>query len=513
MRDCSRQTFMPHQGRNQVVLYTPHFVPEAGRRGAYYRSVPPVSLLALAGPVRDAGYDVHLLDARWDLDWKPELRERVDQLACVGITSLTGPSVADGLQFASYVRELRPDLPIVWGGWHATFAARQAAADPRVDVVVRGFGERTFVELLAAFRSGQSLRDIRGISFREGQEIIETPERPVEDINQFPPPAYDLIDPKRYIHNMRPGIRQTGVVFSRGCPFECDFCLDSRSKWLGLTVERMLAEMEYWVGLGVNQIVFLDGNFFLGKQRIVEFCEAILARGLEKKVRWSGTAVGNRVMQMDDGLLALLARAGLRSVAMGAESGSQELLDRITNKTTVEHNIEAIRRLTRHGISQYLSLMVGYPGEPADALELTLRFAHQAKRINPDAEIQVNFTTPLPGSEVFRYAVERGLVEEPRDFGDWARFDYLQPNVLHLAPAYARRVRRFVRQLRIAFPGLHVAAGGGSNEWAKRPIRRVVRWHLGRKYSASPLDGLVAGSTVPAANAPRLVLPTTKPGP
>jgi radical SAM superfamily enzyme YgiQ (UPF0313 family) len=472
-----------------------------------------VSHLALAGPVRDAGYDVRMLDARWDTDWKREVRERVDQLACVGITSLTGPSVADGLQFASYVRELRPEVPIIWGGWHATFAARQAAEDPRVDVVVRGFGESTFVELLAAFRSGRSLREIHGISFREGQEIIETPDRPLEDINRFPPPAYDLIDPARYIHNLRPGVRQAGVIFSRGCPFECDFCLDSRSKWLGLTVDRMMAEIEFWLGLGVNQIVFFDGNFFLGNQRIVEFCEAILARGLEKKFRWSGTAVGHRVVQMDDELLDLLARAGLRSMAIGAESGSQELLSRITNKTTVEHNIEAIRRLTRHGISQYLSLLVGYPGEPADALDLTFRLAHQAKRINPNAEIQVNFTTPLPGSEVFRYAVERGLVEEPRTFGDWARFDYLQPNLLQLTPAYARRVRRFVRQLKIAFPGIHVAAGGGSQEWAKRPIRRVLRWHLGRKYSRSPLEGVGAPSTARRANTPQLVLPTTKQGP
>ena len=502
---------MPHQDRNQVVLYTPHFVPEAARGNAFYRAVPPLSHLAIAGPLRDAGYDVRMLDGRWDTDWKREVRERADRLACVGITSLTGPSVAQGLEFASYVRELCPEVPIVWGGWHATFAARQAAGDPRVDVVVRGFGESTFVELLAALRSGRSLREVRGITYRDGQEVVDTPDRDLEDINHFPPPAYDLIEPRRYIHTMRAGVRQAGAIFSRGCPYACEFCLDSRNKWLGLSVERMMAEIEFWMGHGANQLCLYDGNFFLGKQRIVEFCEAILARGLEKKLRWTATAVGHRVVQMDDDLLALLARAGLVQVAIGAESGSQELLSRITNKTTVEHTIEAIRRLTRHGINQYLFFLVGYPDEPADALDRTFRLAYQAKRINPNAEIQVNFTTPLPGSEVFRYAVKRGLVEEPRTFGDWARFDYFQPNLLQHTPAYAGRVRQFVRQLNRAFPGIQVAAGGGSNEWAKRPIRRLLRWQLGRKYSVSPIEG--APSSPPCANPPQLVLPTTKPGP
>lgn len=129
--------------------------------------------------------------------------------------------------------------------------------------------------------------------------------------------------------------------------------------------------------------------------------------------------------------------------------------------------------------TQCLFLLVGYPDEPSDALDRTFRLAYQAKSINPNAEIQVNFTTPLPGSEVFRYAAERGLVEAPRTFGDWARFDYFQPNLLQHTPAYATRVRRFVRQPAIGFPGARVAAGEGSNEWAKRPIRRLVHWHLG----------------------------------
>ncbi len=285
--------------RGEIALFSPHFVPPEAQSDASYRGVPPLSHLALAGPLRDAGYRVLMLDAKWDLDWRRAIKERIDHLTCVGVTSLTGTAVRDGLEFSAFVKSLRPDLPVIWGGWHATYAARQAVEDPRVDVVVRGMGERTFPELLEAIEERRSLQSLPGIHFREGSSIFSTSDRPVEDINHFPPPAYDLIDPARYICSIGPGIRMANTIFSRGCPFACDFCLDSRNKVLTLNVDRMLADIEFWIARGANHIRFYDGNFFLGKPRIVEFCNAILARGLEKKFRWMATAVGNRVVQIE----------------------------------------------------------------------------------------------------------------------------------------------------------------------------------------------------------------------
>ena len=471
--------------KREVLLYAPHTVVPEGQSSAAYRAKPPLSHLALAGPLRDAGYGVRIVDAKWDRDWRRTIRESVDRLACVGITSLTGEAVLDGLRVSAFVKSLRPDLPVVWGGWQATFAAAQAVEDPRVDVVVRGVGERAFVEVLQALETRESLRKIAGLNFREGAKPVATPDRPPEGIDQFPPPAYDLIEPGRYILSGPGGVRMAGTIFSRGCPFACDFCLDSKSRWFGLSIDRMLADIEFWIDHGANHIRFYDGNFFLGRQRIVDFCRAILARGLESKFRWQATAVGNRIVQMDDELLALLKLAGLEQVAIGAESGSDVLLSRITNKTTVENTLEAIRRLTRHGINQYLFFMVGYPDEPEDALELTLDMALQAKGLNPDVELFMNFTTPLPGSEVFRIAVERGCVEAPRVFEDWGRFDYTRPNLLPISRGYERRVKRFQRFLGLAFPP---PAGEGLAAGLKRPVREVARWRLRRKHYGYPVE-------------------------
>lgn len=416
-------------------------------------TVPPLPHLALGGPLREAGYDVRIIDAKWEPHYLEEISATIGDAVCLGISALTGYAIADGLEVAGLAKRLRPEVPVIWGGWHPSFAARQAASDPRVDVVVRGHGERTVVELLAALEERRSLAGIRGLTYRDGTTVMETPDRPPEDLNAYPSPAYDLIDAHRYVHVWPDGARHAATIFSRGCPFQCDFCLDSRQVWRGLSIDRMQADLQFWVvRTGADDLKFYDGNFFLGRQRLVEFCRMILDGDLAGRFRWIATGVGSRLVRLDSDVLMLLRRAGCRQVAIGAESGSDELLQQITNKTTVEHTKEAVRLLTRHGINQYLFFMVGFPEEPEDALEETLRLIHHLTKINPDVEIQINFCVPLPGSEMFRIAIARGLFHEPRTFADWAQFEYTRPSLPHIAREYTERVARFVSCMKLRQP-------------------------------------------------------------
>src|SRR5262249_16062045 len=105
----------------------------------------------------------------------------------------------------------------------------------------------------------------------------------------------------------------------------------------------------------------------------------------------------------------------------------------------------------------------------------------------PNVTLFLNYVTPLPGSEVFRIAVERGHIEEPRSFEDWARFDYMQPNLIDISESYRRRVSRFQAFLSLAYPlpnRLNLAA----------PLRRVARWRLDRRYLDFPLELSVLGA-------------------
>jgi anaerobic magnesium-protoporphyrin IX monomethyl ester cyclase len=454
--------------RGKVLLYLPRHVPPENEN-AVVLAVPPLPHLALGGPLRQAGYDVRIIDAKWEPHAREEVTATLGETICLGISALTGYAIADGLEMAGLAKTLRPEMPVIWGGWHPTFAASQAAADSRVDVVVRGQGERTFVELLGALEERRSWREIPGLTYRNGSTITETPDRAGDDLNAFPPPAYDLIDAQRYIQTGPDGTRNAATIFSRGCPYQCDFCLDSRQRWRGLSMDRVREDLEFWVlWQGANNIRFYDGNFFLGRPRLIEFSQMVLDSRLAGQFQWTATGVGTRLIRLDSDLLTLLRRAGCRQVAIGAETGSDELLQQITNKTTVEHTTEAVRLLTSHGINQYLFFMVGFPEEPPDALDETFRLIYRLTEINPDIEIQMNFCVPLPGSEMFRTALGRGLFEDPRTFADWARFEYTRPSLPHISRQYQQRVGRFVSCMKLRQPVRSLMMARLINESAAR---------------------------------------------
>jgi radical SAM superfamily enzyme YgiQ (UPF0313 family) len=483
----------------RVILYQPHFVSPAAQSSADYLTTTPLSLLALGRPLQDAGYDVQLIDAKTSADVDGEIERSVPGATALGITCLTGYSVYDGLRVAAIAKRVAPDVPVVWGGWHPSFAAEQAAADPHVDVVVRGQGERAFIEVLAAIEKHAPFDAIRGITFREGAKIVSTPDRAAEDVNDFPPFAYDLIDAARYVRRGPGPVRHANTIWSRGCPYMCDFCLDSRTKWFGLSVDRIKEDLDFWVGRhGVNHLRLYDGNFFLGRARLESICKMIIESDLDGRFEWVATGVAHRMSQFSGDLLQLIHRAGCRQVAIGAESGSDELLAQITNKTTIEQTCEAVRLLTAHGINQYLFFMVGFPEEPADALDATLDLICKLKKINPAVELFINFCVPLPGSGMFTKAVDRGLLPPPRTFADWAALDYLRPNLPHISAEYESTVRRFLTYLGIAYPrrGSVFAAA------PMAPIRGIAKWRLQRRYFGLPIEA----SLQHAAQSVRLAL-------
>jgi radical SAM superfamily enzyme YgiQ (UPF0313 family) len=457
------------------------------------RATPPLALVALGRPLRDAGFDVRLIDAMWDREFRNEIVELAKDAVCLGISCLTGYSIGQGLEIAELAKRTNPSLPVIWGGWHPTFAAAQAARDPRVDVVVRGQGETTLVEVLDALQEHRSLRGVPGVTFRENNELVHSPDRPPQDINDLPPFDWDLVDVRRYIR-VGPGpVRHANTIFSRGCPYYCDFCLDSRRKWNGLSLSRVREELEFWVlRNSVNNLRFYDGNFFLGRQRTVEFAEMILASDLAGRFTWSATGVGKRMTQFDGATLELLYASGCRQVAIGAESGSPDLLATITNKTTVEYTTEAVRLLTRHNINQFLFFMVGFPEEPEDALQDTLSLVSRLKAINPRLQLAMNFCIPLPGSQMFRLAVQKGLFSEPKQFADWAKFDFMRPNLPQVTDEYAEKVRRFMEYLQLAYPsqGTRLARLLGRKLWQLiySPVRQAVTWRLNKQTFDFPIE-------------------------
>lgn len=481
--------------KGTVLLYMPHYVSTDWTPSADYLSIPPLPFLAMGQPLRSAGYAVRILDAKWEPRHRERIADWLEGVVCVGVSGMTGYAIKDGLEFSGLVKQHRPDLPVVWGGWHPTFAAKQAVHDPRIDVTVKGQGEHAFVQVLDALHEGRPLDGIRGIAWRDGDAVRETPDRPPEDVNDLPPFAYDLVDVRRYIRHGPGDERHANTIFSRGCPYQCDFCLDSRQKWFGLSLPRMESELRFWVGHGVNSLRFYDGNFFLARPRLLAIADMILGGDLAGRFQWTATGVASRLVQLDGELLEKLRRSGCHQVAIGAETGSDELLRAITNKTTVEQTVESVRVLTRHGINQYLFFMVGYPDEPEGTLAETLALVARLKAINPQLELQMNFCVPLPGSRMFEIAVAKGLFPEPQRFEDWGELDVAHPNLPHLAPAYLATVRSFLQYLLLAYPSRYHrdslfgrVLGHRLGRLLYEPLRRAALWRVTRQAFRFPLE-------------------------
>jgi len=155
-----------------IILFNP--APRSGWQ-AQRRVELPLSLLCTATPLDRQGYRIKIIDEFDNPDWKRELRDAfTEKPICFGVTTMTGPQILHALQGCKVVREIFPDLPIVWGGIHASLLPEQTLQSPYCDIVVVGEGEATFEALVKALESGTPLVDVKGICFKDNGEIHRT---------------------------------------------------------------------------------------------------------------------------------------------------------------------------------------------------------------------------------------------------------------------------------------------------------------------------------------------------
>ncbi|HXH48015.1 MAG TPA: cobalamin-dependent protein, partial [Terriglobia bacterium] len=169
---------------NKVVLFFPPYAgPPLG---------PPLSLLSLASPLIEEGFRVSIVDGSVEPEYKRIVAREIKDAACLGISLLTGQMIRSAAEVARLVRKLRPALPIIFGGWHPSLLPAQTLNEHFVDIVVRAQGERTIVEIARLLSEGKPLDSVRGISLKRADGAHHNPDRPIENVNDLPTPAFDL---------------------------------------------------------------------------------------------------------------------------------------------------------------------------------------------------------------------------------------------------------------------------------------------------------------------------------
>jgi radical SAM superfamily enzyme YgiQ (UPF0313 family) len=377
---------------------------------------PPIGLALIAAILRKAGYPVKILDAN-ALQLKLEvIAEMVSGADVVGITAMT-PTIGTALSIARHLKQKSPHLKIVMGGPHVTLLPEETlASSPDVDVIVRGEGDVTAIELLQAIENNRPLNSVAGISYRLDDKIVHTSDRTsMVDMDSLPYPAFHLLPWRKYQPHPPHGMALPfgAMVTSRGCPYRCAYCSKPvfGSQFRAQSPERVVAEMIYLQNkFGVKEIAFYDDSFTLDKKRVHAITEKIIEKKL--KIAWT---CETRVNLVDKELLAHMKQAGCYAVAYGIESASPAIIKALQKDITLKQVEAAVRAHKEIGLQVIGYFMLGSPGETPQTIRQTIDFA---KKLKVDFA-QFSVTTPFPGTELYDIYM-RGKQEKI----PWEKFVY-----------------------------------------------------------------------------------------
>ena len=383
-------------------------------------TAPPLGLAYIAAVLEENSIKVKILDApALNMDFY-KYRQTVSKLNVdvLGVQTTT-PTISQALQVAQITKEEHPDCVVTLGGYHATFMSHQLLQqNDFVDMIVRNEGEYTTLDVVNAIENDKPLKNIDGINYRDGNILIETPQRPpIENLDALPFPARHLLPMGQYMIFGRKQQLAT-MICSRGCPMGCSFCASSamhgrRARFR--SPENAVDELEQIVDdYRVNMIGFMDDTFTLYPKWVNKFCELIAKRGVD--VRWGCTA---RVDRMGKQLLNRMKEAGCRTLLLGVESGNQEILNNVQKGATIDQARQTFKLARDIGMHTIASMTVGLPGETKVTADETMNFT---RKMNPDYAI-FSLATPYPGTKFFDLAEKMGLIKVK----DWTHFNLIMP--------------------------------------------------------------------------------------
>lgn len=452
----------------------------------------PLPLMAVAAPMLAAGIEVKLVDGRVIHPHLPRIIEAAGGSLFVGLSVMTGWQIRDAIDISRAVKDAFPDIPIVWGGYHASMLPAQTLAEEYIDIVIRGQGQLAALELTQRLAAGKDIDGIAGVCFKRDGQVVLAEHPALVGIDQFPSTPYDIIDIEKY---MVPdlGARSMKYFSSQGCPFGCGFCVETSMYgrgWVGFSAERVVDDLESLVrNHGVDAFDFADTNFFVSKKRVQAICEGIIARGLD--IKWAADVRTKQFIDFTPELRQLVYDAGCRRLLLGAESGSQAALQQIGKATTVDDTLRVSRLCNELGIIARFTTMFGFPGEPEKDVELTLRMIEGIKAINEDFEVHGFFFAPYPGAPMYDEAVRLGFVP-PQRLEDWVDFDLTELHTPWVNPEYKRKVDMIIDfYMPFASPGPELRqkmAAGGPKSYAFKAMHRLASWRVGHRNFDVPLE-------------------------
>jgi radical SAM superfamily enzyme YgiQ (UPF0313 family) len=363
--------------------------------------LPPLDLAILAATLRKSKNQVKIIDPEIEgirgkkvieeiLAWKPE----------VIIASVSLPSLKNDTQFISQLKSVFKGKVIAKTAITYQPLLKQILKQSRADFCLFGEADLEIAKII----TGQSKR---GLAYLQGKKLLIHPPKLIEDLDQLPLPARDLLLNRAYRYPLL-GQNCTIIQTSRGCPFPCAYyCpypLVQGRRWRAMSPPRVYQEL---VGIvrkdKIKKVLFRDATFTLDRERTIKICQKIIKNKL-KFSWWCET----RVNCLDEALLKLMKKAGCQGINIGVETGDPKVME-IQGKPGVSlTQLKQIKKAAdRTGIKLHFLLLIGLPEETRKSLSETFKLVRQLKPYSLGATV----VTPYPGTELYEEALEKGWIE------------------------------------------------------------------------------------------------------
>lgn len=422
----------------RILLVSPAQENVYGRFGPPYA---PLGLLQIGACLRSAAHDVKFLDvALYPSMLRPTLRSFRPQMVC--ITSVT-PTFPSALEIADFVRS-ESSARVILGGPHVSMLPQEALGTGSVDFAVVGEGEKTVVELAQAIEGGDPSQ-VDGICMRQdGVVVLTTPRAPIQELDSLPFSDWTLV---QHVGAYRPPEAHSRRVFtimtSRGCPFDCSFCVSSRlfgRKIRRRSVQNVLAEIEMLIqNQGATEIHFADDCFSSDKRWVFDFCSTLT--GVKPRIKLAFMN-GLRADEVDEELLRALKNAGVSTVGFGVETGSKSLMEDSGKRLSLDAVEKAFGTSRRMGLNTWGFFVIGFPKETREQALATFSLA---RRLDPDFA-KFFPLVPYPGTRIFSEMENAGLVDNT-DWTNFGLYDGRVPTLSQMSPGeIADLIRSFYKK-------------------------------------------------------------------
>ncbi len=388
---------------------------------------PPMASMYLAAYVRKKGFNPKILDLDLENLSLDDVLKVIESSSpkVIGMTAFTS-TVKTAYKLLDAIKARFNDVLTVIGGPHVTFMPDEALSHPGIDVVAVGEGEETLYELIDAYEKGKDFSEVKGVVYKKDGQIKMTPPRPfIQNLDEIPFPARDLVDYERYRWN---GVLEAPMLTTRGCTFQCQYC--SSSEMMGRryrmrSVQNVIEEIkEVQEKYKVKDIEFIDDTFTLNMKRASEMMDALVSEKLDIRL-----SLSSRVNTINEELMQKLKKGGTENIYYGIESGSQRVLDLMKKGIKLEQAVAAVNLAKKYDVKVLGSFILGYPGETPDEMNQTIKFSI---KLNTDYA-QYSILTPFPGTPIYYELDSKGLIMTK----DWDMYTVLHPLIKYEAFGYS----------------------------------------------------------------------------